>query len=61
MFIFNKLQEYVRRLRRRPKPNELPADKAAQRDLGVRVVRIRLPSGYEVVILEVEDDEREKE
>ena len=57
MFIFNKLQEYVRRLRRRPKPSELPADKLAQRDLGVRVVRIRLPSGYEIVIVEEEKEE----
>lgn len=57
MFIFNKLQEYVRRLRRRPKPNELPADNAAQRDIGVRVVRIRLPSGYEIVIVEEEKKE----
>jgi hypothetical protein len=57
VFIFRKLQEYVRRLRRRPKPNELPADKVAQRDLGVKVVRIRLPSGYEIVIVEQDKEE----
>jgi len=59
VFIIEKLQEYVRRLRRRSKPDELPEDQVAQRDLGIRVMRIRLPSGYEVVIIETDEDESE--
>lgn len=57
MSLLKKIQQWWRGLRRKPALDEIPPGKHAQQDLGVSVVRIRLPSGDEIIIVEVHDDE----
>jgi hypothetical protein len=52
MLLFKGLRNWL--LRRAPPKNKIDPDLSATaaRDLGVRITRVRLPSGYEVVIIE---------
>lgn len=51
MHIIKFIRAWLARRRRPPPIQEQDLDAAAQRDIGVSVTRIRLPSGAEVVVV----------